>query len=92
MFKFGGPLQVDPHLDRFTKDLQQRMTPSQTSTEQPSASLIAAAKRAADKLIAPDDSLDLPPPGSADKVNAALARCFTEFQCSAQPGLVAKHG
>ncbi|EIE23454.1 hypothetical protein COCSUDRAFT_62990 [Coccomyxa subellipsoidea C-169] len=67
-------LQVDPHLDRFTKDLQQRMTPSQTSTEQPSASLIAAAKRAADKLIARDDSLDLPPPGSADKVNAALAR------------------
>ena len=68
-------MQIDPHLDRFTADLQLRMAPSQTSTEQPSVSLIAAASRAADELITPGALLDhdTPPPGSADKINAAVA-------------------
>lgn len=83
-------LQVDPHLDRFTAQLQQQMSASQTQvqTEQPSASLIAAAKRAADELIVPGplDS-EMPPPGSADKINAAvaagnaaMARCCSFFE------------
>lgn len=82
-------LQVDPHLDRFTAELQQQTSAgqSQVQTEQPSASLIAAAKRAADELIVPGPlESEMPPPGSADKINAAaaagnatIARCCSFF-------------
>ncbi len=71
-----GVLQVDPHLDRFTAELQQRASASQTQVqaEQPNASLIAAARRAADELIVPGPlESEMPPPGSADKINAAVA-------------------